>query len=571
MRYFREMVPTEPGRVPGRVATTGDSADLDAARAAYRRHAWDTARDALLAAREAPGFGAEDLYALANCSWWLGDLEAAMSTMQEAYQGFLLAEQPGSAALVALDLGYTFFLRGEVAQGSGWMGRGRRLLQDLPESAEHGYLLYIDFEEAFDASDLPRAVECAQRVQQMGARHDDPALTALGVLGQGRVALRQGNVAAGVALLDEAMVAAVSDDLDPGWAGNIYCHLMAACLEIADLRRAAEWTQATARWCERMPGAGPFLGICRVHRAQVLHIRGDWQRAEQEALRVCEENADFAVTTVAEAHYLLGELRRLRGDLPGAEEAFRAAHAHGRDPQPGLALLRLAQDRVDVALTSLRIALETAGADRLARGRLLPAAIEVFLAARDHDAAQAASGELADLAETYRSAALRAQALHGHGLLRLAEGDPKQAVAALRGAVHHWQEVDADQEVARVRTALARAYAELGDEDAAQREAAAAHAERQRMLAAWAGQRRRTPRPGGLTQREAEILAHAAEGLTNQQIAAELVLSVRTVERHLATVYQKLGVGGRSARAAAVSFALREGLAGAGAASVRVT
>jgi tetratricopeptide (TPR) repeat protein len=257
-------------------------AQLVDAREAYQQRDWLTARTAFLAAQAASPLAADDQYALASCAWWLGDLATALPAMQQAYRQFLDEQRPELAALVALDVGYPLALRGELAQGGGWLSRARRLLQDRPEQAAHGYLIYLDFEDAFGGAALERAREVAQRVQQMGVRYQEPTLVALGVLGLGRVALRQGNVDEGMALLDEAMVAAVSDQLDPGWAGNIYCHLMAACFEIADLRRAGEWTQATARWCEQMPGAGPFLGICRVHRAQVLHVRGDWERAEQE-------------------------------------------------------------------------------------------------------------------------------------------------------------------------------------------------------------------------------------------------------------------------------------------------
>lgn len=553
------MAPDDDGDASGAPTTTATSAELTAAGEAYLRRDWVSARAGYLAAQSQAPLGADDLYALSNCAWWLGDLDTALQAQQEAYQLYLDNGQPGMAAMVALDVGYTLTLRGDTAPGSGWMSRARRLLQDLPEAPEHGYLTYIDFEVAFGNHELARALEIADTIHDMGQRHRDPTLVALGVLGQGRVQLRQGRVDTGMALLDEAMVAAVSDELDPAWAGNIYCHLMAACYEVADLRRAGEWTEATARWCETMPGAGPFMGICRVHRAQVLQVRGDWDRAEQEVRRVCDELGHFDIGAVAEAHYLMGDLRRMRGDLAGAEEAFQAAHALGRDPQPGLALLRLAQGNVEVAAASIRTAFAAAGGDALARGRLLPAAVEIAVASGDTDDARAVSDELSQLAATYGSAGFTAEALHARGIVLLAEGYAEPALPALREALRRWQRLGADNEVARVRTSLARAYEAAGDHDTAHREQTAAQLSGAPVPPA-SGPGHRPSRPGGLTEREAEVLSLVAAGRTNQQIAADLVLSIRTVERHLATVYQKLGVSGRSARAAAVSFALRAGM-----------
>jgi ATP/maltotriose-dependent transcriptional regulator MalT len=551
------VVPADQAGVSGGRDPASRSAELEAARAAYRRHEWVTARAAFTAARDQPGFMPDDLYAEANCSWWLGELETALVAMEQAQREFESDDRPDSAALAALDIGYTLILRGDVAQGSGWISRARRLVQDLPDCAMHGYLLYVDLEVTLEQRDLAEALRLARRVQDAGRRHHEPALVALGVLGEGLASLREGDVAGGVTLLDEAMVTAVSEDIDPSWAGNIYCHVMSACIEVADLRRAAEWTEATARWCERMPGAGPFMGICRVHRAQVLHVRGDWHGAEQEARRVCRELAHFEVRTVAEAHYLLGDLRRLQDDLVGAEAEFTAAHAQGRDPQPGLALLRLAQGDPRAAAASIRACLTTVS-DHLDRGRLLPAAVEILLAADDHECARELAEELARLAATYGSAGLAGQALHARGLLLLADGEASQALPELHQALRRWQEVDAHAEVARVRSALARAYTGVGDHDAARREHDAALVE-MRPSGGTGGTRLQND-PAGLTAREEEVLMLVAQGRTNQQVAGVLVLSVRTVERHLATVYQKLGVSGRSARAAAVSHALREGL-----------
>jgi ATP/maltotriose-dependent transcriptional regulator MalT len=549
----------------------GDGTDaLEVARDAYRRRDWVAARSAFDAARDAAPLGADDLYALANCGWWLGDLDEALPLQEEAYRCYLAADRPAAAAFAAIDLGYTLAIRGDEAQASGWLQRAVRLLEDQPECVEHGYLAYVEFEEAFDASDLDTALDAAARVRALGRRLDDLCLTALGVLGEGRVRVRRGDVRTGMALLDEAMLAAVSDELDPAWAGNIYCHLMVACVEIADLRRAGEWTEATVRWCETMPGAGPFMGICRVHRAQILQTRGAFDAAEREARRVCDELAHFDLAVVAEAQYLLGELRRQRGDLAGAEVAFVEAHRLGRDPQPGLALLHLDRGELDGAAASIRSALAAVRDDDPAtRARLLPAAVEVGLATGDVEQAHRWSDQLAEAAATYGTTGFAASSRYARGTVLLAAGDAAGAVPVLRGALRAAHELEAPYMVARVRRALATAYATLGDRAAAELEQRAADAEMSRLgvdasaapaPASVAPDAQRPGDPVGLTRREREVLAQVATGRSNQEIADELVLSVRTIERHLATVYQKLGVSGRSARAAAVSHALRAGM-----------
>ena len=241
--------------------------------------------------------------------------------------------------------------------GSGWMGRAQRLLQDEPDNVEHGYARVFELEAGLDGPDPAAVIADARWVREIGRRHGDPNLVAVGCLFEGRVLVKQGRVVEGMALLDEAMLAVLSEELRPEWAGNIYCHLMAAFYEIADVRRAAEWTEATTRWLASLPAAVLFTGVCRIHRSQVLQLKGAWTQAEREAVLVCQDQEDLHVVGAAEGYYQVGEIRRLRGDLAGAEEAYRHAHRLGRDPQPGLALLRLAQDRAGAASASIRAAL----------------------------------------------------------------------------------------------------------------------------------------------------------------------------------------------------------------------
>ncbi len=533
--------------------------DLDAGRTAYERRDWVTARDAFRVARTTASLSGDDLYALANTHWWLGELDEALPLLAEAHRALVAEGRRRTAALVALDTGYTFALRGEEAQASGWIARAVRILEDEGDCGERGYLLYCDVESACQDDDLDTALIGAREVIDIGRRFGDRCLTALGVLAEGRIRIKQGDVRHGMRLLDEAMVAAVSDELDPGWAGNIYCNLMLTCWELGDWRRADEWTTATARWCEAMPGAGPFMGICRVHRAQVLHLRGDWTAAEAEVRHVCEDLAHFHVAMVGEANYELGELRRQRGDLDGAEDAFSEAHRLGRDPQPGLALLRLAQGRPASAAAMVNRAL-SGSVDRLARARLLPAAVEILLAVGDADRARAAADELVRLADMYDTAGLRAQAATACGAVAFATGDPIAAGKWLRDAVRTWQGLGARWDAARARLQLSRCLTALGDDEGAAMEMRAATAELD-ALGVRVPRTAAARRVDGLTSREMEVVRLVAEGRSNQEIADVLVLSVRTVERHLATAYQKLGLSGRNARAGAIRYVLEGGFA----------
>jgi DNA-binding NarL/FixJ family response regulator len=311
-----------------------------------------------------------------------------------------------------------------------------------------------------------------------------------------------------------------------------------------------------------MPAAGPFMGICRVHRAQILQLQGDWDEAEREAVRVCRELAHFDVGTVAEAHYQLGEVYRLRGRLADAEDAYRRAHGLGRDPQPGLALLRLAQGRADAAATSIQTALTGEERNRLVRARLCAALVEIALAIREIGVAWQAGDELMEIAGVYGSSGFEATALQARGAILFAEGQTAAALQTLRAACHCWQRLNAPYETARVRVLLARLYDALDDRDAAALELDAAAAVFDRLGAELdvkrvAALRDRPLPPGDLTEREVEVLAEVAAGKSNREVAAALFISEKTVARHLANIFTKLAV---SSRTAAAAYAIEHGL-----------
>jgi ATP/maltotriose-dependent transcriptional regulator MalT len=541
-----------------------DSGDLlRTAHEAFDRRDWPAARDAFLEAQAAGPLSGADIERLGDCVWWLGEFRRAVSLYEEAHHLYLREGKPRQAAMVAFAIAGLSFMRGDAALGSGWMSRGARLLEAEPPGAEHGYLLFMELGGSLEGGDLPAAIDQARQLQEIGRRFSDANLLALGILCEGQALLKQGACKEGMRLLDEAMLAAVSDRLAPEWAGNIYCQLMVACNELGDLERARAWTEATVRWCESMPAAGPFFGVCRVHRAQLFQMQGAWQMAESEAADVCRELADFDLATVAEGQYQVGEVRRLRGDLRGAEEAYRQSHALGRDPQPGLALLRLAQDRIDEAHTAIQTALDAASKDEPRRAWLWGAAVEISLAARRLDLARVACDQLSAAAATFETSALSAAAEQARGAVLLREGRAREALPVLRSACLRWQRLGAPYETARVRTLLATAYEALGDMSATALELEAAEQVFRSLGAAVdlrALAQRRGPKPevdGGLTQRELEVLALVSSGQTNRGIAESLTISEKTVARHLTNIYGKLGV---SSRTEAVRFALERGL-----------
>jgi ATP/maltotriose-dependent transcriptional regulator MalT len=399
-------------------------------------------------------------------------------------------------------------------------------------------------------------VELAERTTALGQRLGSADLLALGLETRGRALLAAGRVEEGVGLLDEAMCSVVAGELQPLFTGWVYCHVIAACWELADLRRAGEWTDAAMRWCQELSTTTLYQGLCRIHRVEIATLRGRWAEAEAEARRTCEELLAYEPHFAGEAFYAVGELHRRRGDLSAAEAAFARAHELGAGPQPGLALVQLARGRTAAAAAALRLALAGRGS-RLGRMRLLAAQVEVALAAGDPDTAAAATAELESTAERFGSPALYAAAATARGTLRLTAGDLDGALASLRRALALWQKLDAPWEAAHVRVHLAAAFGRAGDEAGARLELQVAQRTFQRLGAGGATGAGPVSLPAGLTARETEVLRLVATGRSNRDIAAELVLSEHTVARHLNNIFAKLGV---SSRTAATAFAFERDL-----------
>ena len=439
---------------------------LQAGREAFERHAWREAFDLLTSAQGSEGFSAEDLDHLGDAAWLTGRIDECIGTRERAYAAYLEAGNRRRAAFMALRLAEDYWRKLAQSVAAGWLGQAVRLLEGEPESPEHGYLAYVQSLITFLAGDIDAMLEHSKRAFDIGERLGDRDVQALGLSVQGHALVAKREVAEGLALLDEAMAAAVAGELDIIDTGSIYCSLISTCENLADYRRAAEWTEVANRWCERQ-SVGNFPGQCRTHRARIMRLRGAWTEAEQDARRACDELEHFAPASAALAFYEVGEIRLRVGDLTAAEDAFRQANELGRNPQPGLSLLRLAQGDANAANTMVSRALADESLDPLARARLLPARVEAAVAADDVESARSATEELETTAKAYGTAAFKAYAACSRGALQLAEGDAAAACESLRRGWRLWQEVDAPYEAARARVLLAAASRADGDGPAA--------------------------------------------------------------------------------------------------------
>jgi class 3 adenylate cyclase len=457
------------------------SDSLPAARSAMERHAWREAFDLFATADAAGELSGADLEALAEAAWWTAQADLGIDAKERAFAAHVAAGDGARAAFVALRVALEYRLKGAAAVAAGWQGRAERVLQNEPECVAHGYLALAKGGKAEGAGDFAGADELYGTALDIGTRLGDRDLQAYALLSQGMVLVAGGRVEEGMALVDEATVAAVAGELGAYATGIVYCNTISVCRDLADYRRAGDWTEAAQRWCQRLSITG-FPGVCRVHRAEIIALRGAWNEAERELRQACGELAAYNATGgAADGFYAIGEIRLRMGDLEGAGEAFREAHALGHETQPGMALLELARGAVDVAGSSIRGALADTPSDLLTRARLLPAQVEIAVAADDVPMARAASEELTALAETYGSPALHARAHDARGMALLAEGDAAGSVRESRLAVRHWQEVDAPYEVARARVGLAAAYRAQGDEQAARLELETARAAFERL------------------------------------------------------------------------------------------
>jgi DNA-binding NarL/FixJ family response regulator len=529
--------------------------DLERGRELYQRRAWASAHEALARADRSGKLAGADLERLALSSYFIGRDSDYLEALQRAYHAYLGEDAGASAVRAAFWLGFRLLVRGEVGHANGWFGRARRLLdREQREGVEGAYLLLAAAETQIDAGDLDAASATARRAASLGERFAEADVIAIARHLLGRIRLREGEVQGGLALLDEAMVAVTGGELSPMVTGLIYCSVIGACQEVCALERAHEWTSALAGWCAQQPEMVAFTGTCAVHQAEILQLRGDWSQALDHAARAATRCLGTNSGAAGAAFYQQGEVRRLRGELAAAEEAYRSASRLGFDPQPGLSLLRLSQGRTAAAATSVRRALGATN-DRFQRAGLLPAHVEIMLAGGRVEEARRASRELDELAAHFDSHVLRALADHAKGALALADGNPLAGIEVLRRAWKTGRELNLPYLTARVRALVAACCRALGDDEGSKMEEAAARATFEELGArpALACLDARPTRvvagagPRALTAREVEVLRLVATGKTNKAIAGALSLSEKTVERHVSNICTKLEVPSRTA------------------------
>lgn len=530
--------------------------DLRGARAAYERRDWLAAYQQL-SGLDQDGLAADDFVALATTAHLLGRRNDCVQALQRAYRAHVDAGETQRSVRDAFWLALVLMMAGEGAVAGGWRARGERLLDGLGEdTVERGYLRMIRMLEHVAVGEFEQAHEAAVAITDDGRRFDDPDLVAVGLNAQGRGLTMAGQVQEGLRLLDEAMVGVLAGEVSsPIFAGIVYCSMVEACGWVSDFGRMGEWTHALSEWCEVQPGLVAFTGQCAVHRGQLLRLHGSWPEALDELARAAERYAAAGGgPAVGLAHAERADVLRLQGRYDAAQAAFEEAARCGHDGQPGRMLLALAQGRTDAAGSAAQRMLSE-NTDPVSRSRMLPAAVEALHAGGRLEEMEALSEELAALASSFGSPALYGAAGHATARVALGRGRAEDALAAIRPAVAAWTSVAAPYEVARCRVVTGQALEVLGDSESSRTELEEARSAFAR-LGAVPDQRAverllgEAEAPGGLSPREVEVLRLVAAGQSNPEIAATLVLSEKTVARHLSNIFTKLGVGSRTAAAA---------------------
>jgi len=528
--------------------------DLARAREAFERREWVTAYDAL-SDLDHGTLDAEDFARLSMTAFLLGRKNDCVQAMQRAYQAHLDRGETLAAVRCGFWLAMTLISTGEPAVGAGWVGRCQRLLDEVDgDVVERGYVLQLLMFRHIFSGEFEEAMRLAVQLTDYGHRFADPDLVANGLNAQGRMLLYSGRVPEGLALLDEAMVGITTGDVSPIFAGEIYCSLIEACREVSDYGRAAEWTSALTTWIDAQPGLVMFTGQCAVHRGQIMRVRGAFAEAVEEFTLATERYAAAGSSAPAGlAMAECGEVLRILGDLQAAESAYERAVGFGYEAQPGLALLWLARGRTAAAVGAVHRLLAEPR-DPAHRSQLLPGAVEILLAAGEVDRARTVAEELVGIANSFGCVALRAMADYARGSALLATGDAGAAAPVLRKAMHAWQALAAPYEAARARHLMGVALRDLADEESAANELTASMRAFRELGATPAARevaRLLAPEhPGGLTEREVEVLRLVATGRSNPEIAATLVLSEKTVARHLSNIFTKIDVSSRTAAAA---------------------
>ena len=529
--------------------------ELVRARAEFERGEWAAALERW-SVLDPEGLTAADLESAGEAAQLLGRPHEALDRYRRAFDKRMAAGELERAARGAFHLSMVPRTTSDHATASGWLARGERIVADLPDGTlEAGYLSFSRMFVHLGRAEFAAALACAEQATDAGRRHGDRGLVAVGLCAQGRMSIYGGRITDGLSLLDESMLETADQTVEPVLLGNVYCTAIEGCQEVSDLRRVEEWTHVLQRWCAEHPGLVTFTGQCALHRGQVMVARGAWDEAVEELSAAIDRyRLAGAFPAIGLAATELGDLHRVRGEWARAEQAYATSAEQGHDPQPGSALLWLARGSAAAAEGAARRLLAETRTD-VARARILPGVVAVLLATGDAETARACAAELDAYARAFGSDVLAGRAAYAGGLVELSGGDPAGALPYLRRAHQAWVRLGMPYEAASAQAATGRALVALGDTETGRLSLAAAREAFQTLGAKPDAQAVElelgpAPRPGGLSEREVEVLRLVAVGRSNAQIAADLVLSDRTVARHLSNIFSKLGVGSRTAAAA---------------------
>lgn len=462
-------------------STSAPASALDRGRDALSRHAWQEAFEQLSQADRGGQLSGADLESLALASFFGAHAAGELGVKERAFKAHEAEGNELRAAYLAVDIARAYGYAGKYSIASAWKRRAEQLIGTEGETYAHGYVALIGSEAAGAMGDVDAALSLAERAVEIGNRAADPDLKAYALTNLGALKIASGATSDGFAMMEEASIAAVNGELSPFTSGVTACRLIGACRDLTDYRRASEWIEATEKYCDQQSVSG-FPGVCRVHRAEVAAVGGAWDQAEQDLERATIELGAYNATPPqADGFYAIGDIRRLRGDFTGAETALREAHARGRSPQPALALVRLAEGKVKAAASAISAAVAEETWDRWARARLLPAQVEIAIAAGDTELARTAIDDLAGIVVGYPSPALESGRQVALGRVLMAEGDAPGAIRELRAAIKGWRGVGAPYEIARARAVLSRALRAVENDDDADLELRAALDEFRRL------------------------------------------------------------------------------------------
>jgi DNA-binding NarL/FixJ family response regulator len=522
--------------------------ELVAARDAYSRGDWRVAYEDFGRAHETAQLSTDDLSSYGMAAWRLGYGRQSMQLSEQAFNRLIAADDTHNAAMKAVEVALQWFNGGDLTITRVWLNRARRLHEKFPDDQILAYVLYVDSLVAIDEGRNEVAAELAEELQEVSRRLDSPGFNALCSTASGVTMLPFARTNEAFAQLDEAMMPVLADQVPVDWAGDIYCAVIHECHRLADLNRMKTWFEAMEVWRKGPQVSASWYGTtCEVHKMDLHSATKDYRQVEQRLVDALAAFGDFPATA-GKGYYELGELRRRRGDIEGARAAFAKARQLNRDPQPGEALLRCRLGEDAAAWNDLRMRMD-AEQDAINRVRLLPAAVEIALARDRVDEADEYCRELEDGAEKFDSPGFRAWALQARGAVLVKQGRAADALPVLHDALRRYRNTQCRYEMAQVYELMSLAHQAAGDATGASSDTAAAESIYQ-QLGAQPIRSNNGELPGGLSKREVEVLACIAAGASNREVAKRLFISDKTVGRHLANIFVKLGVSSRTAAAA---------------------